>query len=97
MSRLVGVPFKGEKLFRAALEPLFIETKDKRKVLPSNKKESNRGKSQSFWSPGFSSRGRDFFPRGRGRGFRPKFMPRGRGQGFSRSGQNKSGKDQRTA
>ncbi|XP_058045915.1 lamina-associated polypeptide 2-like [Ahaetulla prasina] len=32
--RLASAPFAGEFLFGAALEPLLIETKDKRKVLP---------------------------------------------------------------
>lgn len=32
--RLASVPFKGSKLFGASLDPLLVEAKDKRKVLP---------------------------------------------------------------
>lgn len=46
-SRLVGVPFKGEKLFGETLEPLLMENKDKQKVLVSNKKEPPK-KNQFF-------------------------------------------------
>lgn len=62
VSGLVGVPFKGEK-FGEALEPFLIETKDKREVLPSGRKEHIWGKTHSFRAPGNSTRGRVFSPK----------------------------------
>lgn len=40
-SRILNLPFKGEKLFGEGLEPL-IENQDKQKVLPSSKKDSQK-------------------------------------------------------
>lgn len=39
LSRVVNIPFKGGKLFGQDLESLLIESKGKRKVLPSGKKD----------------------------------------------------------
>lgn len=34
-NKVVAVPFKGEKLFGKALDPFLVETKGKKKVLPT--------------------------------------------------------------
>lgn len=56
-SRIVNLPFKGERLFGEDLEPMLIEDANKRKVLPSNKKQPFK-KSQPFrgYSMGFKPR-----------------------------------------
>lgn len=48
-SKLANFPFEGEKLFGSALELLLVESKDKRKVLPSAKKDPPKVKKSSFW------------------------------------------------
>lgn len=50
-SRLVGVPFKGSKLFGEALDPILIENRDKRKVLPSNRKVLHKAKTAISFRP----------------------------------------------
>lgn len=42
-SRLLAFPFRGEKLFGQTLDPLLVESKDKRKVLPTNKRDFTKG------------------------------------------------------
>lgn len=37
LSKVVSIPFKGGKLFGQDLDPLLIESKDKRKFIPSDK------------------------------------------------------------
>ncbi|KAJ6653623.1 hypothetical protein lerEdw1_009057 [Lerista edwardsae] len=49
-SRVIGLPFKGEKLFGEALVPLLVESKGKKGVLPSREKSS---RTQSRSSPQF--------------------------------------------
>lgn len=38
MTRIINIPFEGEKYFGEALKPLLVESKDKHMVLTSNKK-----------------------------------------------------------
>ncbi|XP_013907084.1 PREDICTED: serine/arginine repetitive matrix protein 1-like [Thamnophis sirtalis] len=49
--KLASAPFKGEKLFGEALEPLLKETKDKKKVLPAIFKNTER--KSHFQKPSF--------------------------------------------
>lgn len=79
-SRLAAFPFMGEKLFGQTLDPLLVENKDKRKVLPTNKRDFPKQKPASFFRPRSSFRSRDslgrkpkwnknrFFQKGKGRG-----------------------------
>ncbi|XP_034296649.1 uncharacterized protein LOC117679126 [Pantherophis guttatus] len=99
--RLASSPFEGPKLFGAPLEPLLIESKDKRRILPSLSRRSDF-RSQSNFRPfrpsdgGFSGSRRQRFPPPRQ--FRPQDRqgppPRGqsrrpfrgsRGRAFRRS------------
>lgn len=38
VTRIINIPFEGEKYFGEALKPLLVESKDKHMVLTSNKK-----------------------------------------------------------
>ncbi|XP_034289304.1 uncharacterized protein LOC117675085 [Pantherophis guttatus] len=46
--RLASSSFGGPKLFGAALEPLLVESKDKRRVLPNLSRRSNLGPTRPF-------------------------------------------------
>ncbi|XP_070605566.1 titin-like [Erythrolamprus reginae] len=66
--KLASSPYKGDKLFGDALEPLLVETKDKKKVLPHSDRKPY------FERPGFRGRGRQQFQSNRpfrGNGTRP--------------------------
>ncbi|XP_013907079.1 PREDICTED: uncharacterized protein LOC106537467, partial [Thamnophis sirtalis] len=51
--RLASAPFKGDKLFGEALEPLLKETHDKKKVLPSTFKRAGHKSSSNVQKPSF--------------------------------------------
>lgn len=84
--RLASSSFSGPKLFGAALEPLLVESKDKRRVLPSMSRRSEF-RSQSSFRPfrnqegGFSgSRRQRFFPPRQARSQEHQFQSSARGQ-----------------
>lgn len=49
LTKVVSVPFQGTKLFGEGLEPLLVETKGKRKILPT-KDRGQRPQHHSFHS-----------------------------------------------
>ncbi|XP_070806291.1 uncharacterized protein [Pituophis catenifer annectens] len=51
--KLASAPFKGSKLFGEALEPILVETKDGKKVLPSLYRRDNSRVSPYFRRPSF--------------------------------------------
>lgn len=55
LSRFIGVPFQGSKLFVHALETLLIKMKDEHMVLPFGKEEHSKNKAQSFCLLGYVS------------------------------------------
>ncbi|XP_058021206.1 uncharacterized protein LOC131189221 isoform X2 [Ahaetulla prasina] len=79
--RLASAPFQGDKLFGNSLEPLLIETKDKRRVLPSLSRRSE-------FRPSASSSFRSFRGSGQGpSGNRPqRYFPSRQGRSQDRSG-----------
>lgn len=59
-NKLINLPFEGGKLFGKALDPILVEAKDKRKILPPGKRDSQKSKTSSFRSfRTFRSRFRD--------------------------------------
>lgn len=88
--RLVGVPFHGSKLFGQALDPILIENKDKRKVLPSGKKEQTKPKNLTFRL----EHQRKDSHRSKGRWNRTRFFLKGRPQGANSSNTSKTSKEQ---
>lgn len=58
-SRILNLPFKGEKLFGEALKRLLVENTEKQKVLPSTKKDPPK-KTQSFHPSGSGFKPRGF-------------------------------------
>lgn len=78
--RLSSAPFTGDKLFGPALDPLLVEMKDKRKMLPTSQRRGDFRYSPFFcmppfrgsdWGPGTSHFQGSFRPRQRGHQDRP--------------------------
>ncbi|XP_013907088.1 PREDICTED: uncharacterized protein LOC106537476 [Thamnophis sirtalis] len=87
--KLACAPFKGEKLFGEALEPILIETRDKKKVLPSTFRKPNKQSSPYFQKPPFraadtaedcSQPQRAYFQRPDHQSDSPRYRGRGRQQ-----------------
>lgn len=93
-NRLVGLPFQGAKLFGHALEPILVESKDKKRMLPtSTKKEVTKTKKQFFRFSRPDLRTRDN-QKSRGKWNKSQFFPKGRSQDSAIS---KTSNDQRRA
>lgn len=91
--RLVLAPFKGGNHFGDSLDPVLVEDREKRKVLPSSYRRTDRRSSpyfhrQSFWAvdPGFraSPFQRQYPQAGDRSQERQSFHDRGRQQPYSR-------------
>lgn len=96
-NRLVGVPFQGEKLFGQALDPILVESKDKKRILPSNsKKDVTKPKKQSFHFSCPNYRARDS-QKSRSKWNRSSFPPKWCSQDGVGSNPSKTNKDQRQA
>lgn len=79
-SRLAAFPFAGDKLFGQTLDPLLVENKDKKKVLPTIKKDPPKGRATFF-----PQRNRQSFRRREGarktKWNKGRFFPKGRPSG----------------
>ncbi|XP_060547127.1 uncharacterized protein LOC132711664 [Pantherophis guttatus] len=70
--RLASSLFQGDKLFGAPLEPLLVETKDHRKILPSISRRSEIRPQTSFHSGSFWAHDSSFYQQCPHRPFHPR-------------------------